>query len=227
MVSGPGSVPPIGRGAGDLVDIAVGRAEVGPLVPAGLTVEGTDKAGAGPLELDACRIDVLDHETGDGSGGEMSVLGVAGPEDLDPGTVREPKNGEVRLGVIQGEAPSRSDKTAPAPRTPQFGSPTSPGQERSPGTSCSWWNPRGGLLPATLGQNRAEVIAFCPKVGVGRRRSQAPRSADRERLGKPGHTPSSSVTLHHRHKSDCGSNSGSSCQASIMGCGPGCMQRAG
>ena len=27
----------------------------------------------------------------DGAGGEVSVLGIAGPEHLDPGAVREPK----------------------------------------------------------------------------------------------------------------------------------------
>ena len=50
-VSAADSLPPKGRRAGDLVDIAVGRPEVGPLIPARLSVHRPDKRGAGPLEL--------------------------------------------------------------------------------------------------------------------------------------------------------------------------------
>ena len=66
-------------------------------------VHGADEFGADLLQLGSGHLDVVHNEASDGTGGEVPVSGIAGPEDLHPGAVREAEDGEIRLRVIEGE----------------------------------------------------------------------------------------------------------------------------
>src|SRR4029453_15495406 len=91
-----------GLAAGELVDLAVGGAEVTP-AHAVVVDLAAEQLHAGPLQLGHGGGEALDPEADHRAGGEVPVIPIAGAEHLEAVARGQVEDGEVRFLVLQGQ----------------------------------------------------------------------------------------------------------------------------